>query len=238
MSLQVPKFVRAVILDGAGTLFDVKSIGPVLALSDTLLQHNYSGFTEADIRKDMGLPKSLHLAKLFQLPHLAAQFRNRHHRRFVYPYDVSLFYDDYKKLQLKVLKDDPECTRLVDTGLKLVEFLKTNKKLIGLVSGYDRVMMNVILPKLAEQGFEANITCSSTERGSRKEMIEYCLDSMHVRSPQAIACGDTVNDANGARDARVYGFSVSNAFTTNVELRAAGTNFCVERLSDIKAFIH
>ncbi len=71
--------IRAVVFDWAGTMVDFGCCAPVRALQSVLAEAGIQA-SEADIRRDMGMAKRAHIARLLAMPEQAAQWRAIHGR--------------------------------------------------------------------------------------------------------------------------------------------------------------
>ncbi len=227
--------VKLLVADGAGTLFDARSMGPVHAMRRVCSSLGYK-VTESEIRQFMGLPKALHWHKLFTTS-LHSQFYTYHGRGFDDVLDLRTLLAAYEASQLDVLDEFPECTQLVDGALELVEHLRTRSNHIAMTTGYNRVVLNKILQSLNTQGFVPDVTCCASEAATRKQMIECCFDMLGVSHNQTVAVGDTVNDAKGARFAHVVSVGIKNDFTSESQFQDAGADFCVDTLVELKRVI-
>jgi phosphoglycolate phosphatase-like HAD superfamily hydrolase len=227
--------IKLVVSDGAGTLFDARSMGPVHAMRRVCKAQGFR-VTESEIRQFMGLPKALHWHKLFTTS-LHSQFYTYHGRAFDDALDLPILLAAYEASQLDVLDEFPECTQLVGGALELVDHFRSRGTQIALTTGYNRLVLNKILESLNTQGFVPDITCSASEARTRKQMIESCFSGLEISHNQTIAVGDTINDTKGARFAHVVSVGIKNEFTSESQFQEAGADFCVDTLLDVNRVV-
>jgi len=211
---------KIVNIDLGGTLIDRKCNGPVLAMRKTFLQYGFTKITKTDIRQDMGLPKLQHIRNLFQLKQ----------SQELKP-DIMDFYKKYEENQLNVLEKNRESTKLVVGATHLIQFLRDNKIKICLTTGYNRLMLDAILKSLNSQGFVPDFDISSSEASSRQEMNEKCC--LQFNTTNAIAIGDTLQDARGARTAGLGFIGISGTCCKMEEFRQVGANFIIPDISHV-----
>lgn len=228
--MQKLKRLKLCIGDGAGSWFDIHSKAPVVAIQKTLSMYGVNA-SEMDIRRDMGLPKRQHFQGLLKMDHLAKQFPQYDSHR-----DLEEILETYKSQQVDVLAKNKEFTRLVDGAPEFIEFLKSQNIKIGLTSGYNRTVMDVILNSLASQGFMPDVSVSSTECNSRRDMNLHCLDSFNFAKSEALAFGDTKFDFEGAYLAGISFCGIEHQFCSKLDFDEFGCSKTVPKILDLKEF--
>jgi HAD superfamily hydrolase (TIGR01549 family) len=229
--------LKMVNFDLGGTFVNLGSTAPMKAIDLTLTSRGIF-IKEQLIWEDMGLPKWEHLSKLFQKPRVANQFQSINNRLFDPKRDLSDIFRSYQENQLEVLRTDPESTQMVPHMKQLIEYLKSNNIKICLTSGYTRPMVNVITESLFNQGFVADFNISSSEAKSRGEMNMKCCEQFSIfHLDEALAIGDTLEDAKGAQEACMGFIGIESKHCTRQQFREAGANVSVPDVSHIEGLI-
>ncbi len=205
--------LRAVILDLAGTCVDYGSRAPLAAFVE-LFRRRGVALDFASARGPMGLGKREHIAALLARPEIAARWRAVYGRD-AEAADIEDLYREFVPLQIELL---PRLSRLIPGTLEAVERLCAVGIRIGVTTGYNRAMMEVVLGEAARQGFhpEAAVCVDDVPAGRPAPwMIFRCLERLSVWPPAAAAAvGDTIPDVAAGRNAGCW--SVGVAATGNL----------------------
>ncbi|MEJ5357257.1 MAG: phosphonoacetaldehyde hydrolase [Desulfobacterales bacterium] len=205
--------LRAVILDLAGTCVDYGSRAPVEALVELFRRRGVT-VDFACAREPMGLGKREHIAALLARPEVADRWRAVHGGE-PGAGDVEALYGEFVPLQIEVLT---RSSRLIPGTVEAVEKLRAAGVRVGVTTGYNRAMMNVVLGEAARQGFHAEAAvCVEDVPAGRPApwMIFRCLERLSVWPPAAAAAvGDTIPDVVAGRNAGCW--SVGVAATGNL----------------------
>jgi len=73
-------------------------------------------------------------------------------------------------------------------------------------------------------------------RNSKKDVIEYVLDSLHLKredKPKTVIVGDTLYDIEGAKAAGISSIGVLFGYGTRIELEEHGADFIVNSMNEI-----
>jgi phosphonoacetaldehyde hydrolase len=150
--------IKAVVFDWAGTMVDFGCCAPVRALHMVLQQSGIDA-TEAEIRRDMGMAKRAHIARLLAMPRLHDQWLSAQGHA---PADA-----DFDRLERDVtplmIEAAAECAELIPGAAATVAALRSRGILIGSNTGYTRAMMEAILPRAAEQGYAPDMVVCAGE---------------------------------------------------------------------------
>ncbi|MGH6613604.1 phosphonoacetaldehyde hydrolase [Sphingomonas sp.] len=154
--------IRAVVFDWAGTMVDFGCCAPVQALQSVLAEAGIQA-SEADIRRDMGMAKRAHIARLLAMPDLAAQWQAIHGRAPGQT-DIDALHDAVEPLMIAAAAD---CAELIPGAAATAATLRARGIRIGSNTGYTRAMMAAILPRAAAQGYtpDALVCAGETAEG-------------------------------------------------------------------------
>ena len=200
--------IEAVIFDWAGTTIDHGSLAPVRAVTEVFRRRGIS-VSDADARKDMGLFKRDHIARILGMPHVARQWRDTHGGPPV-DADVESVFADFLPEQMKVLDAYSE----VIAGVAAVTSrLRIRQLRIGSTTGYTRPMLDVLVERARAQGYESDIALCPNDVGGGRPHPWMCLQiAMSFRvsaTATVIKIGDTISDIDEARNAGMWAVGVA-----------------------------
>jgi len=205
--------VRALIADLAGTTVDYGSCAPAGAFVELFARRGIK-IMLSQARAPMGLHKRDHIRKIASMPDV--------HKRWMEAYgaiwteeDIDSMYDEFIPLQIECL---PRHGDLIPGTIETVRELRRRGIRVGVNTGYNEEMMNVVLECAAEQGFVADsAVCASHVATGRPApwMIFRSMELLDVYPPEAVvAVGDTLPDIEAGLNAGVW--SVGLAKTGNM----------------------
>lgn len=152
---QVPR-LAAVVFDWAGTVVDWGSHAPMGAFVQLFASQGVA-ITIAEARVPMGLPKWHHIQALGRQPRIAAAWQAAHGAPFG-DADVDRLYTLFTPMNRAAV---PQHAQLVPGVPQLVQQLRARGLKIGSTTGYNREIMDVLVPLAAAQGFEPdNLVCA------------------------------------------------------------------------------
>jgi len=154
----VPGKFTAVILDWAGTTVDFGSCGPA-AVFQRIYASRGVPITAAEAREPMGRAKRDHIAAIAAMPRVATAWQERYGTACDGP-DVDAMYAEFLPLQKQVLADHSE---LIPGVADAVEALRRQGIPIGSTTGYTRLLMDVVEPLAAGQGYVPDCVCCADE---------------------------------------------------------------------------
>lgn len=251
--------LQAVIFDWAGTTIDYGSLAPVAPFLEVFHRHGIE-LTIQEARKPMGLYKRDHIKALFKMESVRQKWLQVH-QQYPQEQDVERLFEEFIPLQLKVLEQhaDPipgclECLReLRQQGLK-----------IGTTTGYDRQMMEVLIPIAKEKGFiPDSIVCVSDVPAGRPAPWMAVVSAMQMSIYPfwtILKVGDTIADIEEGLNAGMWTAAVvltGNAFglpeerlkdmpneerlacrqQAEWEFRQAGAHFVVDGIWEVPAVV-
>lgn len=183
--------LRAVVFDWAGTLIDFGSHAPMGAFVELFHRHGVEISIE-DARGPMGLPKWDHIQALGQLAHVQQQWESRHGRSLG-DADVDALYEVFVPMNLEAVRHH---ATLVPGALDTIAWLRDRGVKIGTTTGYSRAIMEVVLPLVAQQGFEPDsLLCAGdlpVTRPTPLGMYQALIDLQAWPAQAVVKVDDTV----------------------------------------------
>lgn len=150
--------LQAVIMDLAGTCVDFGSLAPIQAFL-ALFEQEGIDLTEAEAREPMGTEKREHIRRLLAMPRIRNQWQAAHGKQ-PDTAEIDRLYQAFLPLQTAAIA---ERAKLIPGALELQDLLRREGIKLGVNTGYSREMVNVMLPGLADQGFEPESVVVATE---------------------------------------------------------------------------
>ncbi|MDN4017778.1 phosphonoacetaldehyde hydrolase [Zwartia panacis] len=183
--------ISAVVFDWAGTIIDFGSHAPMQAFVRLFGEYGIELSIE-DARGPMGLPKWKHIHALGNLPHINQQWQQKFNRPFT-DKDTDELYAIFTPMNAASVMDH---SQLIPGFLSTLEILRTQGIKVGTTTGYNREIMNVVLPLVKEQGFTPdNLVCADDLPESRPSplgMYQCFLDLNVWPATSVIKVDDTV----------------------------------------------
>lgn len=147
---------KAVVFDWAGTMIDFGSFAPMGVFVKAFEEFGISASIE-QARGPMGKPKWDHIRDMMDDPGIAAQWTAKYGAAPT-DTDVDKVYEIFVPMNEKVVADFAD---LVPGAAEMVKTLRAKGLKIGSTTGYTRSIMENVLPRAAEQGYEPdNLVCS------------------------------------------------------------------------------
>lgn len=183
--------INAVVFDWAGTIVDFGSHAPMRAFVRLFAQYGIDLSIE-DARGPMGLPKWKHIHTLGKLPHIGVQWEQKFNRPFS-DADTDELYATFTPMNAAAVE---EHSALIPGFLSTLSILRDQGIKIGTTTGYNREIMDVVLPLVKQQGFTPdNIVCADDLPESRPSplgMYKCFLDLNVWPATSVIKVDDTV----------------------------------------------
>lgn len=179
------------IFDWAGTIVDFGSHAPMHAFVRLFAQYGIDLSIE-DARGPMGLPKWKHINALGNLPHIIKQWQQKYKRPFT-DSDTDELYAIFTPMNAASVADHAQ---LIPGFLSTLDILRSQGIKIGTTTGYNRQIMNTLLPLVKQQGFiPDNLVCADDLHESRPSplgMYRCFLDLNVWPATSVIKVDDTV----------------------------------------------
>ena len=251
--------LKALVLDWAGTTVDFGSLAPARTLQRVFAQADIQ-LADAEIRRDMGLPKRDHIGGILSTPRVRDAWRAlRGHGPT--PADVEEVYQQFIPLQLSCLA---EHSRLIPGVLNSVRRFRERGLKIGSTTGYTRAMLDLLLEDSAKAGYRPDCSLSPEDVGAgRPEPFMVYENAVRLRVyPMASIAkiGDTPADIHEGLNAGAWSIGVagtgngiglsSDEFTAlssserharlenaRRELENAGAHYVVDTLAELDSVL-
>lgn len=183
--------LAAVVFDWAGTVVDFGSHAPMGAFVELFATQGVA-ITIAEARVPMGLPKWDHIQALGRLPRVAQAWQEAHGRAMT-DADVDRLYALFTPMNRAAI---PRHAALIAGVPELMAALRRRGLKIGSTTGYNREIMDVLVPLAAAQGFAPdNLVCAGDvpeNRPSPLGMYRCFLDLGVWPAHRVVKVDDTV----------------------------------------------
>lgn len=200
--------LRAVILDWAGTVADYGSQAPVAALQSVFARVGVP-VTVAEAQASMGLAKREHIRAILDIPRVHDEWRKIHGAA---PSDAATekLYSRFVPQQMEVLKDH---SKLIPGVVDAVARMRARGFKIGTTTGYNRAMLDYLLARAAEQGFEPDCALCPEDVGHGRPLPWMCyLAAIRLQVyPMAafVKIGDTPADIEEGLNAGMWTIGIT-----------------------------
>ena len=200
--------LAAVVFDWAGTLFDFGSQAPMGAFVELFARHGVE-ISIDEARVPMGLPKWDHIQALGTQPRIAAAWATAHGRPFDVG-DVGALYDEFTPMNALSVRQHAEA---IPGAAELMATLRQRGLKVGSTTGYNRPIMEVVLPLLAAQGIAPdNLVCAGDVplgRPSPMAMYQCFLDLEVGPAYRVVKVDDTLPGLSEGRQAGCWTVAIT-----------------------------
>lgn len=195
---------KAVVFDWAGTTVDYGCFAPVQAFVE-VFKHFGIEPTMEEVREPMGMLKKDHIRTMLQMERITSLWEIKYRRKWTEE-DVEDLYEIFEEKLLSILDQFAEVKPYV---LETVEELRKRGIKIGSTTGYTDKMMEIVVPKAKENGYEPDAWFSpdAVEGFGRPYpfMVFKNMQALGIQSvDQVMKVGDTVSDIKEGKNAGVY----------------------------------
>ena len=202
------KKLQALIFDWAGTTVDFGCLAPARTIEQVFGSFGIS-LRESEIRRDMGLGKRDHIARLLLLPEVRDAWRQLR-GRLPTEEDLREIYVRFVPLQLAVLAN---YSALIPGVVESVRRFRARGLKIGSTTGYTRAMLDLLLENSAKAGYQPDASVSPEEvRSARPAPFMVYENAIRLAvSPLASLAkiGDTSADIEEGLNAGVWTIGVA-----------------------------
>ena len=199
--------LQAVVFDWAGTVIDFGSQAPMGAFVE-LFAHHGVAISIQEARGPMGLPKWHHIQALGQQPRIATAWAAAHGRAFS-DADVDALYDEFTPMNAESVKQH---ATLIAGAADMVARLRAAGLKIGSTTGYNRPIMDTVVPLAAAQGFVPDHLVCAGDLPESRPSAAGMLHTLHVLggiAPQrAVKVDDTLPGLLEGRNAGAWTVAV------------------------------
>ena len=247
--------LKAVVLDWAGTTVDFGSVAPARTL-ERLFASREIQLTDAEARRDMGLPKKEHIRRILSMARIREAWTVIHG---ALPDEASVdeMYGEFIPMQFSCLAD---YSAVIPGVADAVAELRARGLKIGSTTGYTREMVDQLLESAAREGYVPDCSVTPGEAGTGRPypfMMYECAIRMQVYPMAAVAkVGDTPVDIQEGLNAGAWSIGVAGTGNmigltrgeffalpeaeremrlarARAELERAGAHFVVDRVADL-----
>ena len=200
--------LKAVVLDWAGTTVDFGSLAPTRTLQRAFTQLGIH-LSEAETRRDMGLPKKDHIRAIFHAPRISEAWQKLRGRA-PNEADVDEIYQRFIPLQFSCLA---EYSTLIPGVLEAVKCFRKRGLKIGSTTGYTRAMLDLLLEQNDRAGYKPDCSLSPEDAGAGRPhpfMLYECAVRLQVYPMAAfVKIGDTPADIQEGLNAGAWSIGVA-----------------------------
>lgn len=158
MQYQYPERLQCAILDWAGTVVDFGSFAPTQIFVEAFAELGVELSLE-EARGPMGMGKWDHIRTLCDNPAIAARFK-RAVGHMPSDADVTALYERFMPLQIAKIG---EHSALIPGALEAIATLREQGLKIGSCSGYPAVVMEQVIARAKDNGYEADHVVATDE---------------------------------------------------------------------------
>lgn len=255
------KYVKAVVLDWAGTVVDFGSFAPTTIFVEAFRQAYDFDISLAQAREPMGLGKRDHIRALGRNPEIDARWRAKFGNAMSED-DIDRLYATFMPLQIAKVG---EHAAMIPGASKTIAWLRREGVRIGSCSGYPRPVMEALLPAAAAQGYVPDCVVASDDlrAGSRPGPWMALQNVIELGIDDVAACIKVDDSAPGIEEGRRAGmWSVGLSLSGNESgltleqfrqaddaaratarqrasagLAAAGAHYVIDTIADLPALV-
>jgi len=200
--------VKAVIFDLAGTTVDYGSCAPAGVFVELFRNHGIE-ISNSQARVPMGMHKRDHIQALLQMEDVSKKWKEKYGKAWS-DGDLDMLYERFVPLQIGCLE---RYSTLIPGTVEMAEELRSQGIRIGVTTGYNTDMMQIVLDAVKKQGFvpDSAICVSNVPKGRPAPwMIYQTMQELGVFPPESIvSVGDTIPDIESALNAGVWSLGVA-----------------------------
>ncbi|MBN9671039.1 phosphonoacetaldehyde hydrolase [Roseibium aggregatum] len=253
------KIFKAVVFDWAGTMIDFGSFAPMGVFVKAFEKFGIP-VTIEQARAPMGKPKWDHIRTMMDDPDISAKWTAKYGQAPT-DADVDKVYEIFVPMNEEVVADFSD---LVPGAAEMIASLRAKGLKIGSTTGYTRSIMERVLPKAAEQGYEPdNLICADDLPEGRPGPLGMyqCFVDLVAYPPSAVIKVDDTEPgiAEGvAAGCVTVGLSLSGNYagktpqelaampeeeidairkTATEKLKAAGADYVIDTVADLPKLI-
>lgn len=200
--------LKALVLDWAGTTVDFGSLAPARTLQYLFAEGGIK-LSEAETRRDMGLPKKDHIRGILSMPRVRDAWRELRGHTPV-DADVDEMFEKFIPLQCSCLD---QYSSIIPGVPLAVEIIRMRGLKIGSTTGYTRTMLDLLVDKSGAEGYHPDCNLAPEDVGAGRPypfMMYEAAVRMQVYPMSAIAkIGDTPADIHEGLNAGAWSIGVA-----------------------------
>lgn len=233
----LPRAVRLVVFDWAGTVIDFGSCAPVAAFVEVFAERGVT-VSHAEARRPMGTHKRDHLLAMLGAPAIQKRWRAKYGQLSTTA-DVDAMYHDLMPKQLAAIATHSDLTPGL---LECVAALRQRGLFLGGTTGYFREAALRCLEAARQQGFrpDANVCADDVPAGRPAPWMVYrVMEQVGVFPTAAVLkVGDTRVDVEEGRNAGCWSVAVTASSNemglTLAEFMGLAPEERAQRLADVR----
>ena len=196
--------IEAVIFDWAGTTVDYGCFAPVQVFTEVFQDMGINP-TQEEVREPMGMLKWDHIRTMLEMDRIKKAWIEKYGRE-PEDEDADKMYANYEPALLKILSQYANPKPYV---VETVKKLKEKGIKIGSTTGYTDVMMKIVVPEAAKQGYSPDCWYSPDSCQKMGRPYPYMIfknkETLKVDSvDKVLKAGDTVSDILEGKNAGVF----------------------------------
>ena len=199
--------IQMIVFDWAGTTVDYGSSAPS-EVFDRVFSQAGIHLTREEINRPMGMEKKAHIRELRSTPSGTEQWKARYGTTWTEE-DVQKLYQTFEATLHDVVA---EYSVPIPGVVETVRSLREQGLKIGSTTGYTSQMMEQVLPRASELGYEADCVVTPDITGASRPtpfMLYECMRRMNVYPPSAVVkVGDTVVDIQEGKNAGAWSVGI------------------------------
>jgi phosphonoacetaldehyde hydrolase len=203
------KYLKAVILDWAGTAVDHGSLAPVAALQRVFAENGLA-ITAAEARKEMGVLKKDQIRFILAGDRVSREWTGLHGHA-PSEQDVVKLFTEFLPKQAEILEQysDP-----IDGVPATVEEWKSSGLRIGSTTGYTRELLDIVAAAAASRGYHPEVSVTPDEVGGAGRPAPFmCYRNAILLGvyplPAFVKIGDTPSDIAEGRNAGMWTIAIT-----------------------------
>ena len=205
--------LQALVFDWAGTTVDFGCMAPARTLQQVFGRVGIQ-LSDAEVRRDMGLPKKVHIERILGNTRVSEAWRSRRGKA-PSPPDVEEMYQSFVPMQLSCLG---EHSAVIPGVAESVQRFRKRGLKIGSTTGYTRAMLNLLLENAAKEGYKPDCSVAPEDVGAGRPhpfMLYENAIKLQVYPLAAIAkIGDTPSDIEEGLNAGAWSIGVAGTGNT------------------------
>jgi phosphonoacetaldehyde hydrolase len=202
------KYVKAVILDWAGTTVDHGSLAPVAALQ-RVFEESGVAITPAEARQDMGLLKKDQIRLILAGERVRDEWR-RLHGALPGERDVERVFADFLPKQTEILAG---FSRPIDGVCETIEEWRSRGLRIGSTTGYTRALLDIAAETAARDGYRPDASFTPDQAGAGRPAPFMCyrnaIELQLFPLSSFVKIGDTPSDIAEGRNAGMWTIGIT-----------------------------
>ncbi len=199
--------IQMIVFDWAGTTTDYGGVAPSVVF-DRVFQEEGICLTKEEINAPMGMEKKAHIRALLASRSGEEQWKKRHGTSWTEE-DVERLYEKFEWILHQMVA---EYSIPIPGVVETVAELRRQGLKIGSTTGYTSQMMEQVLPRARELGYEADCVVTPDVTGASRPtpfMLYECMRCLNVYPPRAvIKVGDTVVDIQEGKNAGAWSIGI------------------------------